>query len=199
MKKLQRILVIAAMLVVVMPAFAQFKFGPRIGVAVNSLHFDKSVADRDNMAGFTGGLQLEFTVPLIGIGADLSAMYVHRSTTWMKDNTSFDAKSDYIDIPLNLKYKLSIPAINSIIRPYVFTGPAFSFLVSKKIIDDFKKKSCDIAWNFGFGVELIKHLQVSASYGLGLTNTLQYVGLKGNGAGIEGKNRYWTIATAWLF
>lgn len=200
MANFKRFWIVAVVLMAFIPASAQFKFGPRLGVAVNSLHFDKEVFNKDNQAGFTGGLQAEFTVPLIGVGGDVSVMYVHRSSKWMDaQNMPQTAKSDYIDIPLNFKYKLSIPAISSIIAPYVFTGPDFAFLVSKEIIDDFKSSKFDVAWNFGLGVELIKHLQVSASYGLGLTKALQAVDLKQNAAGIEGKNRYWTITAAWLF
>ena len=199
MLKLKRIWAIILLLAIVLPAQAQFKFGPRLGVAVNSLHFNESIADKDNLAGFTGGLQLEFTVPLIGIGGDISALYVHRSTSWMEDK-KITSNSDYIDIPLNLKYKLNIIGIGKIVKPYVFTGPSFSFLCSKKIINDLKKKSCDIAWNFGFGLELIDHLQLGASYGLGLTSALEFIGTgPANAPHIEGKNRYWTITAAWLF
>ena len=62
---------------------SQFRIGPRVGVAVNDLHFNKSVFDGDNRAGFTAGVMTEFTVPVIGLGFDLSAMYVRRSAKWM--------------------------------------------------------------------------------------------------------------------
>jgi hypothetical protein len=42
-------------------------------------------------------------------------------------------------------------------------------------------------------------VQVAASYGLGLTNTLEYVGVGNNNETIEGKNRYWTVTAAYLF
>lgn len=205
MSKIKRFWAVALLMAVFIPSFGQLKIGPRIGLAVNSLHFNETLVDKGNMAGFTGGVQLEFTVPLIGIGGDISAMYVHRSSKWLDEqglSAEQTVKSDYIDIPLNVKYKLNIPAINQLIRPYIFTGPDFAFLVSKKGAEDFfKKKTCDVAWNFGFGLELIKHLQIGASYGLGLTKALETVNLKeeGNGANIAGKNRYWTITAAWLF
>ena len=54
------------------PATAQFKFGPRVGVAINQLHFNskamEDVISTDNRAGFTGGLMAEFTAPVIGLG-----------------------------------------------------------------------------------------------------------------------------------
>lgn len=199
-----RVIALALALAVVMPAMAQFKIGPRVGINVNSLHFNSELFNEENRAGFTGGLQVEFTVPLVGIGMDASVMYVKRNAEYMstldKNDGVKKTHSDYIEIPLNFKYKLSIPAIGSIIKPYVFTGPSFAFLTSKKDVNAFfKKKSCDVAWNFGLGVELISHLQIGASYGLGMTKALQTVGVHGDAANIDGKNRYWTVTAAWLF
>ena len=147
------------------------------------------------------------TVPVIGVGFDASALYVHRTVNF--ENTEGynelteeqrDALGrDYIDIPINLKYKLSLPGIGSVVKPFVTTGPSFAFLVSKKEVNDFvKNKSCDISWNFGFGVELFSHVQVAASYGLGLNNTIEFFG-DYEGKNIEGKNRYWTVTAAYLF
>lgn len=188
-----------------MPAMAQFRFGVRAGLNVNSLHFNKEIFDENNRAGFTGGVMAEFTVPIIGVGADLGVMYVRRNSQFMQtlaDKTTEvqNLNSDYIEIPLNIKYKIGIPAISSILKPYIFTGPSFAFLTSKKHIENFvHDKTCDIAWNFGLGLEFFNHLQVGASYGLGMTKAFQAVNLAGDAAGIEGKNRYWTVTAAWLF
>ena len=146
----------------------------------------KGSFNTDNRAGFVGGAMVEFTVPVIGVGVDASLLYVHREAKSTTDNI----KRDYIDIPINLKYKFSIPVIDNVLRPFVTTGPSFAFLASKKGIDEaLENKTTDIAWNFGFGVELLKHVQVAASYGLGLTNTLKAVGTVTNGEKIEGKNK----------
>ncbi len=189
-------------------ANAQLRFGIKAGAAINDLKFNTDAFSKENRAGFTGGLMLEFTVPVINLGFDVSAMYVHRTVN--ADNTEgyyqlteeeIDGLGrDYIDIPVNLKYKLNLPGVGSIVAPFVTTGPSFAFLVSKKDISDaFKNKTCDIAWNFGFGIELFSKVQVAASYGLGLTNTLEYINVTGNRETIEGKNRYWTVTAAWLF
>lgn len=196
-----KIAVIAAIVALcsVMPASAQFKIGPRLGMNVNSLHFDKSTFDSDNRAGFTGGLMAEFTVPLIGVGLDASVMYVRRDAKWAEANNVSTSHRDYIAIPVNLKYKLNIPAINHLVRPFVTTGPEFSFLTSRKRITEavYNKKS-DFAWNFGIGVEFISHLQIAASYGLGINKAVELTGL-GTSTDIDAKNRYWTLTAAWLF
>lgn len=210
MKAIKSVISVAIVAIAVLlsstPADAQIKFGIKAGANFNSLKFNQDLFNDDNRAGFNGGVMLEFTMPLIGVGMDASVMYVHRSGKDFKEldasgnEISTSTSRDYIDIPLNLKYKLSLPGIGSLVKPFVTTGPSFAFLVSKKNINEFiKNKSCDIAWNFGFGVELFSHVQVAASYGLGLTNTLEYVGIGNNNETIEGKNRYWTVTAAYLF
>lgn len=191
-------------------AMAQFAFGPRVGVNVNSMRFDKSIFDSDNRAGFTGGLQAEFTIPVINLAFDASVMYVHRVNSLQANagNNTADIElpasknfknRDYIEIPINLKYKIGLPVVGKIITPYVFTGPSFAFLASKREISDaLRNKNVDIAWNFGLGVQLFTHLQIGASYGLGMTNTVETLsGWKGDK--IDGKNKFWTVTAAWLF
>lgn len=201
MAKIRRILMLVVVVAAVLPASAQFKIGPRVGIEVNSLHFSNDLFSSDNRAGITAGLQAEFTVPVIGVGADLSVMYVHRTSRWITSaGLPSTAKSNYVEIPLNVKYKLSLPAISHIIAPYIFTGPSFAILASTKEIAEFvEARKCDVAWNFGFGVELVRHLQIGASYGLGMTKALNFFGAGIPAAGIEGKNRYWTVTAAWLF
>lgn len=194
MKKLRKaiLLVMVAIGVASVPAQAQFRFGIKAGVDVNSFHFDTSTLDKDNRAGFTGGLMAEFTVPIVGIGGDISALYTHRTVDGMEDSP------DYINIPINLKWKINIPVINSIIRPYLATGPSFAFLINKSKLPGTYKNQ-DIAWNFGFGVELIKHLQIGASYGLGLNKSFKELLDGSPSADIYGKSRVWTVTAAYLF
>lgn len=198
MKFTKRFMAIAIALMVMLPAMAQFKIGPRLGVDVNSLHFNKDVFQEDNRAGFTGGLQAEFMIPGLGFGFDASVMYVRRSATFTDDQRT-EVNADYIEIPVNLKYKLGLPLLGNILKPYVFTGPSFSFLTSRRFFSDFVNKKSDTAWNFGFGVELINHLQLSASYAVGMSKALDVFHLSNENANINGKNRYWTVTAAWLF
>ena len=212
MKKFKTLLALIVLVAAsAIPAAAQFRWGPRVGVEVNKMSLNTDVFNNDNRAGFTGGLQAEFTVPIVNIGFDLSVMYCHRisqsdpiSNTGSADTDAALESGrlrnrDYIEIPLNFKYKLGLPVIGKVFTPYVFTGPSVAFLTSKKAITEAdKNKSVDVAWNFGLGVQLVSHLQVSASYGLGLTKSIETIS-SFQGQKIEGKNKYWTITAAWLF
>jgi len=201
-------LFILAMLVVAMalPASAQFSWGPKVGVAVNDLHFNKNIVNdvlsSENQAGFTGGLMAEFMLPIANLGFDASVMYVRRNAKVKVSGTNeaVSDNRDYIELPINLKWKIGIPVVGKIITPYLFTGPSFAFLVSKKEIGEFfENKSCDVAWNFGLGLQLFTKLQIGASYGLGMSNSLSSkLGVNATNE-INGKNKFWTVTSAYLF
>lgn len=200
MKLTKRCSVLLLALMMMLPAMAQFKIGPRLGIDVNSLHFNRDVFQESNRAGFTGGLQAEFIIPGLGFGFDASVMYVRRSASFM-DQHEIKSNADYIEIPVNLKYKFGLPLVGEIVKPFVFTGPSFSFLTSRRFFSDFVNKKSDTAWNIGFGLEFVKHLQISASYGIGMSkamNVLHITDISKDNK-IEGKNRYWTLTAAWLF
>ncbi|MBD5202565.1 MAG: porin family protein [Bacteroides sp.] len=193
------LLVFVLMLGTASAANAQFRFGVKAGVAINSMKFDKSAFDSDNRAGFLGGLTAQFTVPVIGVGADLSALYVRRSAKFMLDNEYESTNRDYIEIPLNLRWNIGLPGVGKIVSPFITTGPSVAILCSKSAYEDFKNKKTDWAWNFGLGVQLFNKVQIGASYGLGLTKAVKVFDSAQQSAGIPGKNRYWTITAAYLF
>ncbi|MDE5607898.1 MAG: PorT family protein [Muribaculaceae bacterium] len=175
----------------VMPAQAQFKWGVKAGVAVNSLKLNTETFNSDNRAGFTGGLMAEFTVPIINVGFDASVLYANRSIEL--DNEKFNRS--YIDIPINFKYKIGLPIIGKFVAPFLTTGPDFSFLVSKKTMKDaVSNRKFDVAWTVGAGIQFVNHVQIGATYGFGLksaSSSEQHL--------FKGKNRCWTITAAYLF
>ena len=197
------IVMVAAMAV---PASAQIKFGPKVGIAVNDMKFSEDVISVDNRDGFTGGLMLEVMLPIANIGVDASVMYVSRKVDVLseengKTKVESEMGRDYIEVPINLKWKIGLPFVGNVVSPYIFTGPSFAFLTSKKAITNaVKNKEFDMSWNIGLGVQVLNKVQVGASYGLGLTKAIQGQVVEGSEpVNIEGKNRYWTITAAYLF
>lgn len=204
MKKLKRILAVMAIaLGLAAPtasAMGPLKFGVKVGTEINSLKFNEDAFKSDNRAGFTGGVMLQFVAPIINLGFDASVMYTHRSLHMYmaEDKTqSQHIGSDFIEIPINLKYQIGIPVIGKFVSPFITTGPDFSFLVSKKTVKDMKQKNYDLAWNFGIGLSFVDKVQVAASYGLGITNNASAD--KNTTALYDSKNRFWTVTLAYLF
>lgn len=220
MRKITRILaVILAVVAVAMPAEAKLRFGIKAGVNINSLHFSKEavqdVTASDNRAGFTGGIAIEYMVPAVGIGFDLSAMYVHRAlgnittqendATTTQENgapTTTSAARNYIEIPLNLKWRFGLPVVGDYIAPYIFTGPSVAFGVSKEeITDAYKNRAVEATWNLGAGIQFFKHLQIGFNYGWGMTKALKQK--LNTAAGIQekeiGKINGWCVTAAYFF
>ena len=192
------LLALVAIVAMAGTANAQFKFGPRVGINVNSMHFNEKIFDSDNRTGFNAGLQAEFTVPVVGIGLDASLMYVRRTNEYNDNNNVYTRNCDYFEIPVNLKWKTNIPLINKIVRPYIFTGPSFAFLTSKRAVTNaYKYKSVDTSWYVGLGLEFFSHLQVAAYYGFGLNNAFETFGREAEK--IDGKTHCWTVTAAWMF
>lgn len=196
MKNFKRIFAALALIcAVALPSSAQFRLGVRAGVAVNSLHASEKTFDSSNRTGFTGGLSCEFTVPVIGLGFDASVLYARRAVEFTDGTQSGSKNNDYINIPVNLKYKFGLPVVGKIITPFLTTGPDFSFLVSgRNIKEGITQKKFDTAWTVGAGVQLLSHLQIAANYGFGLNNQVS-----GKDALYSSKNRCWTVTASYYF
>ena len=199
MKSYKKILLVMLVAVFGMGmAQAQFRFGVKAGLNLNSLHFNNVAKnfESDNSCGYTLGVMTEFQVPLIGLCFDLSAMYTRMNSEVEQIDDDSNIGKNFLEIPLNIKYKFGLPVVGNVFTPYLFTGPSFAIKLDKNSIDALKTKTCQVAWNVGLGFEIIKHLQISGSYGFGMNNIADHWV---NTEKIKVKNNYWTVTAAYLF
>lgn len=175
---------------------AQVRFGIKGGLAVSKLSFDKSMFQAKNKTGFTAGVQLDLKLPL-GFGIDGSVLYSHRNDAFSLEQTTY--RRGYIEIPVHLRYGISLVGLNNFIVPYAFTGPNFAFLCDESKNITWENRSMVTSWDVGFGIELLKHVQIQACYGIGITEAFKKVGINEEGTVISGKDRCWTITAAYLF
>lgn len=177
-------------------ASADFRWGIKAGLNFSNLNLKNvpsSIQDPGNRTGWQAGLLAEFTIPIVNIGADASLMYMRQN---VDHNQAYENK-DFIDLPINLKWKIGLPIVGKIISPIIYTGPDFLFALNKHVLDDFKSKSCEIGWNLGIGVELLNHLQVTGGYCFGLNSVAKYAGA--NAQDYKVKKNYWQVSAAYLF
>lgn len=176
-----------------MPMNAKVKFGVKGGLNISSVHFNSDIIDSDNITGFQIGPMIETTLPLVGVGVDAAILYSQKG--WKLKDSDENLKSNYLDVPVNLKWKFGLPAV----KGYLAAGPYIGFLLGG---DDFldgllgqvKEKTFSAGLNFGAGVELVSHLQVGINYGLGLTDNYSI-----SKYDVGSKNRGWSITAAYLF
>lgn len=195
MKKIVGLIWLVMIAWMAVPAQAQVKLGIKGGLNVSSVHFNKKVIGKDNVTGFNIGPMMEVMVPVMGIGFDAALLYSQRGIGLKSED---DLKNDYIDVPVNLKWKFGLP----LVKGYLAAGPYIGFRVGGdkfwdipgSIGDQLKAKSFNAGVNLGAGVELVRHLQVGFNYTLGLTD--DYVDAQREW---NGKNRGWSVMAAILF
>ena len=109
MKKTIFCVALVAALFLAIPANAQFKIGPKVGVNISTLSLGGDLSKNfksSNVSSFTGGVMAEFMVPVIGIGLDASVMYTRKGSDLknLVENSTEKQHTDYVEIPINLKY-----------------------------------------------------------------------------------------------
>ncbi|MBD5236197.1 MAG: porin family protein [Bacteroidales bacterium] len=212
MKKLKFTLIMALVAIFgCAQANAFFKFGVKAGLNVDKFHFSKSQLGKDlgssNRCGVTAGVMTEFTVPVVGVGMDLSLMYTRMNGEVLNDGGEMEKiGKDFLEIPLNLKYKFNFIAVSRFVAPYIYTGPTLALKLGKGDNNFLTTKTAQWGWNLGIGVELIRHLQIGAGYTFGINNVVKLAdkvvdipGFNGVAKDVKIKNNYWTVTAAWLF
>ena len=193
----RHILALLSVLLIATCASAQLRFGVKAGLAVNDLRMNRSTFDSNNRAGFTGGLALDLRLPISGFALDASLLYTHRSADLSTETQRF--RRDYLEIPVNLRYHIRIVPISSLLTPFVFTGPSFSFLFHEDGPTNYDNSTMVMSWNVGAGIELLRHLQVAASYGFGISKTIKRIESDYSGEDVNGKDSYWTLTATYFF
>ena len=181
MKKTIIIMLVALVGVGAQQAKAQIDFGIVGGLNVSKADF-KHVGNNlksENRCGWFIGPKAEFTVPLVGIGADASLLYSQRNINVEDVAGEKNNHLNTIEIPLNIRYQFGF---SSLAAAYIATGPQFGFNVgSKKIkevanLDYYKVKNSILTWNIGAGVKLLKHLEAGVAYNIALSKFAKYTG-----------------------
>ncbi len=184
------LIIISLFFLTIVPAQA-VRLGIKTGVNLSKASFSWNALNPDNFTGFQVGPIMEFHLPIIGLGMDAAILYSEQGFK-LEGETQ---KTQSIDIPLNLKYKFELL---NIIGIYGTAGPYASFRISgdnfsvPDITDQFKYKTFGAGLNFGFGVEILKHLQIGANYQLALTDDYSV-----NNYSVKMKT--WSVTAAYFF
>ena len=192
-------------------AQAQVKFGLKGGLNVTSMSLISEVFDASNRAGFFIGPTVKFTLPIVGLGVDVSALYDQRESKLTADDyeTESTMKTQAINIPINLRYGFGLGSTASL---YLFAGPQFGFNVGDKNQSIFKDmgewrlKSSAFSVNVGVGAMLLSHLQLSANYNIACGKTGEVTVSEAAGDAIQnivgtkrGRANAWQIGLAYYF
>lgn len=199
MRKTITLILVAVAMMVATPSQAQVKFGLRAGLNLTDMSLDKKVVKTKNRIGFFVGPTVKFTLPIVGVGIDASALYDQRETEI--ENSKEKIKEQAVNIPVNLRYGIGLGSMAS---GYIAFGPQFALNVGnkdEKLLENttWKLDNSTFSINVGAGVMLMDHFQVGANYNIvcGKTGELEIV--EGVKTVLKGRANAWQIHASYYF
>ncbi len=199
MKKIFAVVLLAVAFA--MPSKAQFSWGIQAGLNMSNISV-KDAADNVGTAvksrtGFFVGPTVKFTLPLVGLGIDASALYDQREGK-AGDET---IKSQSIQIPINVRYGFGL---GSVAEVFAFAGPQFGFKLSGDKdfgVAEWTLKSSNLSANIGIGATVLSKLQAKLNYNIALGKTGE---VDATVAGVtkeisSAKFNAWQVSLAWFF
>lgn len=213
MKKFFGILLTLALFTAV-PAAAQFDWGIKAGVNIaekpSNLGDLKAAAKGD--AGWYVGPMAKVTLPIVGLGVEANLLYSQTSTEVGGEKI----KRQCIDLPVYLRYEISIPAINKFVEPFVAVGPQWSWNIGDRNfvmealgaangqLPKYTLRSSNLSLNLGAGLILLNHVQVHANYNLALGSTSDYrnewdATINAYNHIVKSRTNTWQVSVAYIF
>lgn len=200
---------VVALAAITMSAQAQIDYGVKGGLNLSKMSASKDVLKPSNQVGFFIGPTVKFTLPVVGLGIDASALFDQRSSEVELNGMKETIKQSSLQIPVNARYAFGLGDKASI---FIFVGPQFGFNLSgktKEVFNDAAEwtfKTSNLSGNIGAGVMLFKHLQASLNYNFQLGKTGEFEvenyeaeALGKNGQKSGGRINAWQLSVAYFF
>lgn len=189
---------------------AQIDFGIKAGANLPeapTLNVDDFKSSIRGNTGWFVGPTAKFVIPVVGLGVEANLLYSQANI----DIDGQNILTQSIEVPLMLRYELSIPAINRIVEPFIAIGPQFGWNIGDKsftldnIADiagrEYRIKDSNTSLNLGLGLVLFNHLQIHGNYNLALGKTADITGtiVDFTKELAEIKTNTWQVSLAYIF
>ncbi|ATV53323.1 porin family protein [Prevotella intermedia] len=181
------------------------KLGVKGGLNVTDMSFDSELLNKSNCVGGFIGPTIKFTLPIIGLGIDASALYDFREAKITdRANQEKSVKQEQLSIPVNARYSIGLGSTAS---AFLFAGPQWSINIGDKDFEwtkgsSYSFKDSNFSVNAGLGITLMDHLQISANYNIAMGKTADIKArevLTDLPEKIKSRTNSWQIAVAYFF
>ena len=185
-----------------MPSNAQIKLGLTGGLNLTNVNVKDAAGTVKGRAGFFIGPTVKFTLPIVGLGIDASAVYDQREGKVGEGSAEQTIKSQSIQIPINVRYGMGL---GDLLEVFAFAGPQFGFNVgsNKKFEEwdtEWTLKSANLSANLGIGLTVLSHLQAKFNYNWALGKTGEVKSISGARDAVgSAKFNCWQISLAYWF
>ena len=200
MKKLFAVVLMAVAFA--MPSKAQFSWGIQAGLNMSNVSASDLSGSVKSRTGFFVGPTIKFSLPLVGLGIDASALYDQREGKVEVADQSENVKSQSIQIPINLRYGFGLGSVAEI---FAFAGPQFGFNIGGKKdifndMADWTLKSSNFSANFGIGATILSKLQAKVNYNVALGKTGEFESVSSTVKQVvDAKFNAWQVSLAYFF
>ena len=174
---MKQFIVIVASLLIAVSAHAQL--GVVAGITSSKATIDAALSDVQNITQYHVGLTYKIDLGIIAIQPSLIYNVKGAKIAEFKavgDISSFDYKNGYLELPVQIQAGLNL----GVARIYAIAEPFIGYAITNSTQSSNGNK-IDVKWNevknkleygvgVGAGIELIKHVQVSARYFWNLGN-----------------------------
>ncbi|MDY6417312.1 MAG: porin family protein [Bacteroidales bacterium] len=174
---MKKFIVIVASLLIAVSAHAQL--GVVAGITSSKATIDAALSDVQNITQYHVGLTYKIDLGIIAIQPSLIYNVKGAKIAEFKavgDISSFDYKNGYLELPVQIQAGLNL----GVARIYAIAEPFIGYAITNSTQSSNGNK-IDVKWNevknkleygvgVGAGIELIKHVQVSARYFWNLGN-----------------------------
>lgn len=203
-------MVLAASLLPMSEADAQVKFGVKGGWNLSSLKLNDDMFTSDNKNGFFIGPMMKVSLPLTGLGFDISALYNQREAKmrYADDVVGGDLsrrttiKQKTIDVPVNLRYSIGLASMANV---YFFGGPQWSINVGDEnfkwdSVSSYTLKKNTLSFNIGAGLTFLQHIQASVNYNIEASKSGKMeIERLDDGDWVKGRNHTWQVSLGYWF
>lgn len=173
------------------PVAAQVRFGIKGGLNLANLCFTRHDFDVEDRLGYFVGPMIDWKIPLLGLGVEVSALYSETGSV-IKDGETASEPVASVSVPLRLKLSFGIGKLCSL---YAAAGPQFDLNISEMdLTKDLKLQEYNTSFNVGAGIKYTRHYQIGINYNFNLTPVAETIDKE------VGMDQYiWQVSLAYLF
>lgn len=187
MKNNKQILFIIVFFITTSSIYGQLglKGGVNLASEVNSLSQLASDIKSQQFTGYQIGLVYQAMPKKSGLGVEIGALISQKGSTFKIDSINVGdifnegyRELNYLEVPLNLRYRLSVGFIGiygfaGVYGGYALSGNTVSETQNSTTPETFQNfmERVDYGYNFGVGIELFKKIQLGGTISQGIKST----------------------------